>query len=183
MMANENGGANGRQPLTVWISLVGMSRKDLTIKGSAIVWFAFCLGGPNHDFVTFAWVQPRSVNKPPGEANAKQSRPFIRPHVWRTGCFRFPPRRPPPRSSTQAGAWNSSMVCKQPRAAKDEQHRLRPAQAEFDGSFFPRNCSGGRVGQTSGLPVRRASGPVFRPHSAQGAGGSLNRQTGGLPHA
>jgi len=40
-MANENGGANGRQPLTVWISLVGMSRKDLTIKGSAIVWFVF----------------------------------------------------------------------------------------------------------------------------------------------
>jgi len=42
------------------------------------------------------------------------------------------------------------------------------------------NCSG--VGQTSGLPVRRASGPEFRRHRGHGAGGSVNRQTGGLPH-
>jgi len=45
-----------------------------------------------------------------------------------------------------------------------------------------RNCSGASVGQTSGLPVSPASGPVFRPHYLYGAGGSLNRQTGGLPH-
>jgi len=37
------------------------------------------------------------------------------------------------------------------------------------------------VGQTSGLPVSRASGPVFRLHQVHGAGGSVNWQTGGLP--
>jgi hypothetical protein len=45
-----------------------------------------------------------------------------------------------------------------------------------------RNCSGRSVGQTSGLPVSRASGPEFRRHQVHGAGGSVNRQTGGLPH-
>ena len=40
----------------------------------------------------------------------------------------------------------------------------------------------GALGQTSGLPVSRASGPVFRPHPVHGAGGSVNWQTGGLPH-
>ena len=45
-----------------------------------------------------------------------------------------------------------------------------------------RNCSGRGVGQTSGLTVGRASGPEF-PHSQDhGAGGSVNRQTGGLTH-
>ena len=34
------------------------------------------------------------------------------------------------------------------------------------------------VGQTSGLPVPG----VFDPGAARGAGGSRNRQTGGLPH-
>ena len=38
------------------------------------------------------------------------------------------------------------------------------------------------VGQTSGLTVGRASGPES-PHSqTHGAGGSVNRQTGGLTH-
>jgi heterodisulfide reductase subunit A len=44
------------------------------------------------------------------------------------------------------------------------------------------NRPGRSVGQTSGLPVSRASGPEFRPHQVHGAGGSVNRQTGGLPH-
>jgi hypothetical protein len=39
------------------------------------------------------------------------------------------------------------------------------------------NCSRRSVGQTSGLPVRRASGPKFRPPQGRGAGGSVNRQT------
>ena len=44
------------------------------------------------------------------------------------------------------------------------------------------NGSGRGVGQTSGLTVGRASGPEF-PHSQDhGAGGSVDRQTGGLTH-
>ena len=45
-----------------------------------------------------------------------------------------------------------------------------------------RNCSGRGVGQTSGLTVGRASGPEFPHPQDHGAGGSVNRQTGGLPH-
>ena len=35
------------------------------------------------------------------------------------------------------------------------------------------------VGQTSGLPVKGASGPEVRRRKRHGAGGSLNRQAGG----
>jgi NADH-quinone oxidoreductase subunit K len=42
------------------------------------------------------------------------------------------------------------------------------------------NCSS--VGQTSGLPVRGASGSVNLMASKLRAGGPANRQTGGLPH-
>ena len=45
------------------------------------------------------------------------------------------------------------------------------------------NGSGRGVGQTSGLTVRRASGPEFPPCQDHGAGGSVNCQTGGLTHA
>jgi len=38
------------------------------------------------------------------------------------------------------------------------------------------------VGQTSGLTVGRASGPESPHPQAHGAGGSVNRQTGGLTH-
>ena len=48
------------------------------------------------------------------------------------------------------------------------------------GSKTPSNCSG--VGQTSGLPVRGASGSVTRVRSKHRAGGPPNRQTRGLPH-
>jgi hypothetical protein len=44
------------------------------------------------------------------------------------------------------------------------------------------NCSGGRVGQTSGLPVSRASGPVFRLHQVHGAGGSVMADRRSAPH-
>jgi hypothetical protein len=43
-----------------------------------------------------------------------------------------------------------------------------------------RNYSG--VGQTSALPVGRASGPEFQGYQAHGTGGSAHRQTRGLPH-
>ena len=45
-----------------------------------------------------------------------------------------------------------------------------------------RNCSGRGVGRTSGLTVGRASGPEFTHPQDHGAGGSVNRQTGGLTH-
>jgi len=48
--------------------------------------------------------------------------------------------------------------------------------------LFSCNYSGRSVGQTSGLPVNRASGPEFCRHQVDGAGGSVNRQAGGLPH-
>jgi hypothetical protein len=38
------------------------------------------------------------------------------------------------------------------------------------------------VGQTSGLPVSRTSGPVLVRRHRHGAGGSVNRQAGGLPY-
>ena len=41
------------------------------------------------------------------------------------------------------------------------------------------NCSVRSVGQTSGLPVNRASGPVFRRPDGHGVRDSVNRQTGG----
>ena len=41
-----------------------------------------------------------------------------------------------------------------------------------------RNCSAQNVGQASGLPVARASGPALRCPEEQGASDSLNRQTG-----
>ena len=41
-----------------------------------------------------------------------------------------------------------------------------------------RNCSAQNVGQASGLPVTRASGPALRCPEEQGASDSLNRQTG-----
>ena len=44
------------------------------------------------------------------------------------------------------------------------------------------NCSRPNVGQTSGLPVNRASGPVFRRPYGHGVRDSVNRQTGGLPY-
>ncbi len=44
------------------------------------------------------------------------------------------------------------------------------------------HCSDRGVGQTSGLTVGRASGPEFPHPQDHGAGGSVNRQTGGLPH-
>ena len=45
-----------------------------------------------------------------------------------------------------------------------------------------RNCSGRGVGRTSGLTVGRVSGPEFTHPQDHGAGGSVNRQTGGLTH-
>jgi len=39
------------------------------------------------------------------------------------------------------------------------------------------------VGQTSGLPVRGASGSVLRVRSKHRAGGPANRQTRGLPYS
>ena len=45
-----------------------------------------------------------------------------------------------------------------------------------------RSGLGASVGQTSGLPVSRASGLALRRPRGHGAGGPVNRQTGGLPH-
>jgi len=45
------------------------------------------------------------------------------------------------------------------------------------------NGSGRGVSQTSGLTVGWASGPEFPHCQDHGAGGSVNRQTGGLTHA
>ena len=47
------------------------------------------------------------------------------------------------------------------------------------------DCSGRSVGprfRIGSLPVRRASGPEFRRDQGHEAGGSVDRQTGGLPH-
>jgi len=49
-------------------------------------------------------------------------------------------------------------------------------------SVLSGHCSGPNVGRTSVLPVSRASGTDWRPGQGQGAGVSLNRQNGGLPH-
>ena len=59
---------------------------------------------------------------------------------------------------------------------------LFPCCISHDAMYNSCNCSGGRVGQTSGLPIGRASGPVFRPHPGHRAGGPVNWQAGGPPH-
>jgi len=91
---------------------------------------------------------------------------------WSPAAKEFAGSSLSPSSVSRAGA---SGGCREPDS--EGWRSADPARV-----FKIRNCSGRSVGQTSGLPVSRASGPVFRRPDGHGVRDSVNRQTGGLPH-